>query len=56
MNQLMPSNYGFEFYYSGIKTNYDNLRSIKILYKEVFKITRTWGFLLLWDKDTGVTL
>lgn len=56
MNQLMPNNYGYEFYYSGIKTNYDNLRSIKILYKEVFKITRTWGFLLLWDKDTKAPL
>lgn len=56
MNQLMPNNYGYEFYYSGIKTNYDNLRSIKILYKEVFKITRTWGFLLLWDKDTRAPL
>lgn len=56
MNQLMPNNYGYEFYYSGIKTNYDNLRSIKILYKEVFKITRTWGFLLLWDKDNKAPL
>lgn len=52
MNNLMPNGYGYEFYYSGLQTQYDNLRSLKILYKEVFKITRTWGFLLLWDKDT----
>jgi uncharacterized SAM-binding protein YcdF (DUF218 family) len=56
MNKLMPDDYGYEFYYTGIQTSYDNIRSLKILYKEVFKITRTWGFLLLWDKDSRPSL
>ncbi|MCO4792222.1 MAG: YdcF family protein [Bacteriovoracaceae bacterium] len=51
MNQLSSEKETYEFYYSGIETKYDNFRSLKILYKEVFKITRTWGFLMLWDPD-----
>ncbi len=42
----------YEFYYMGVKTNYHSFRNIKLLYKEVFKLVRTYLFLLMWDKGT----
>ncbi len=42
----------FEFYYKGIPTDYWSIRNIKILYTEVIKYFKAWGFLLLWDKDS----
>lgn len=41
----------YEFYYSGIKTDYTDFRNIKLLYKEVFKYARTYLFLLMWDQE-----
>ena len=41
----------FDIHYSGIKTSYDNWRNLKILYKEVFKLLRTYGFLVFWDSQ-----
>lgn len=38
-----------EFYYLGIKTDYTEMRNIKILVKEVYKLLRTSIFLLFWD-------
>jgi uncharacterized SAM-binding protein YcdF (DUF218 family) len=42
------------FRYMGIKTNYWQLRSIKILYSEIFKILKTGAFLLLWDEEAQI--
>ena len=42
----------FDFYYLGIPTDYWNTRNIKILYTEVIKYLKAWGFLLLWDKES----
>jgi uncharacterized SAM-binding protein YcdF (DUF218 family) len=49
INKLKTSQDKYDFYYSGVETDYSKWRSIKILYKEVFKLVRTWGFLSLWD-------
>ena len=40
-----------EFYYSGVETDYSNMRNLKILATESFKYIRTWLFLMLWDTD-----
>ena len=39
----------FEFFFSPVPSNYLSMRSIKILYTEVFKLARTKLFLLYWD-------
>ena len=40
------------FYYLGIKTDYTELRNLKILFNETLKLIKTSGFLLLWEKNT----
>lgn len=40
------------FHYKGQKTDYTNLRNIKILYKEVTKYIKAYFFLLLWDSES----
>ncbi|MBL6988527.1 MAG: YdcF family protein [Bacteriovoracaceae bacterium] len=52
MNKLKTAEDNYQFYYSGIKTDYKNLRNLKLLYKEVFKLIRTYGFLLFWTPET----
>ena len=49
LNDIVQPGEDFNFYFSGIKTSYTNWRNLKILYKEVFKLLRTYGFLLFWD-------
>ncbi len=49
INEIQDENEHRKFYYTGIKTNYLKFRNIKLLYKEVFKLIRTYGFLVLWD-------
>ena len=44
--QKIPS-----FYYFGISKNYLNLRNLKILFKEVYKMIRTYAFLSLWEQE-----
>lgn len=39
----------FQFFYYGINTDYKSFRNLKILYKEVYKLIRTYLFLLLWN-------
>lgn len=51
MNNIIQPEEGFEFHYSGIPTSYTNWRNLKILYTEVFKLFRTYGFLLFWDSQ-----
>ena len=41
----------FDFYYSGVKTDYKNYNNIKKLFKEVFKYIRTYAFLLIWASE-----
>lgn len=51
MNNIIQPGEDFEFHYSGIKTTYSNWRNLKILYTEVFKLLRTYGFLMFWDSQ-----
>lgn len=53
VDKLMTDEDDYEFYYYGVQTDYTNFRNLKILYKEVFKLARTYLFLMLWD--TGFT-
>jgi uncharacterized SAM-binding protein YcdF (DUF218 family) len=43
----------FQFYYTGVDTDFGNWRNIKILYREVFKFFRTYFFLFVWDYDSN---
>lgn len=54
MSQILNEDDKFEFNFHGIETDYYKWRNIKILYKEVFKLIRTYGFLLLWDRDIAL--
>ena len=49
VNTLKNNSDNFDFYYTGFESNYKSLRSIKVLYKEVFKFFRTFAFLALWS-------
>ncbi len=51
MSSIVQPGEVFDIHYSGIKTSYDNWRNLKILYKEVFKLLRTYGFLVFWDSQ-----
>ncbi|MFZ9001756.1 MAG: YdcF family protein [Bacteriovoracaceae bacterium] len=53
MENLKAETDPYEFYYSGVKTDYTNLRNLKVLYKEVYKLIRTYGFLLFWNSGQG---
>ncbi len=39
----------YEFYYEGVISDYSKIKTLKILYKEVYKWARTLGFLAIWD-------
>ena len=54
MSQIQSKDDHYEFYFQGLQTDYYKWRNIKILYKEVFKLIRTYGFLLLWDTDINI--
>lgn len=49
MENLKGSHEPYDFYYLGLKTDYSNWRNLKILYTEVYKLIRTFGFLLFWN-------
>lgn len=51
LNNIIQPSEEYQFYYSGIRTSYTNWRNLKILYKEVFKLLRTYGFLMFWDSQ-----
>lgn len=51
VEKLKTEDEQYEFFYTGVRTNYFNLRNLRILYKEVFKLVRTQLFLMLWDTD-----
>ena len=51
IESLREKNDHYKFYYHGIDTNYKHLRNIIILHKELFKLFRAYGFLLLWENN-----
>jgi len=46
----------FNFQLRGRPSNYKQLRTYKILYREVYKLIKTFAFLLLWDNEVPVTI
>ena len=50
MEGIQGSDGLYEFYYMGVETDYSSTRNIKLLYKEVFKLVRTYLFLLMWNR------
>lgn len=51
---LVKEDEKFEFFFSPVPSNYLSMRSIKILYTEVFKLVRTKLFLLYWDGKSPI--
>ena len=51
MEAIQNPQENYEFHYIGVKKNYQSFRNIKILYKEVIKLMRTYIFLLLWERE-----
>lgn len=39
----------YKFYYYGIKSDYTKFRNIKVLFKEVYKLIKSFLFLLFWN-------
>lgn len=52
LETIKDPNDKINYYYLGISSNYFSWRSIKILYKEVFKIIRASAFLTLWENGS----
>ena len=48
-NSLKGENEPYQFYFVGMESNYSKMRNIRILFKEVYKVIRTFFFLLLWE-------
>lgn len=51
-NTLKDENFPSKLYFSGVRSDLSEMRSYKIIYKEVFKIIRTAMFLALWETDS----
>jgi len=41
----------YKIHYSGLQTDFTSFRNFKILYKEVFKLFRSYIFLLFWEQE-----
>ncbi|MDO9184310.1 MAG: YdcF family protein [Bacteriovorax sp.] len=54
INTLIKDDDKFVFYFSAVPSNYLNLRNIKILYTETFKLVRTKIFLMFWDQKSPI--
>lgn len=52
-NSLQSFDDSRDFYYTGVDSDYSSTRNIKILFKEVFKFIRTYGFLTLWTPENS---
>jgi uncharacterized SAM-binding protein YcdF (DUF218 family) len=55
-NKIKTQSDQVEFYYEGVPTSYANTRNLKILYKEVYKLFRTYLFLMLWEVDSSLPI
>jgi uncharacterized SAM-binding protein YcdF (DUF218 family) len=51
MNTLTDDK-NYQFFFDSVKTDYSNLKNIKKLIKEVYKLLKTSTFLLFWDRET----
>jgi len=48
-HSIMAEDDDFDIYYSGVDSDYTDLKNLKILYTEVYKYLRTYAFLMIWD-------
>lgn len=51
INRLKDPNDNHRFMYYGLEADYTKRRNLRILTREVFKLIRAYGFLLLWDPE-----
>lgn len=51
MNSVQLKEDNFNFYYLGLESDFNSVRSLKILYTEVYKFLRSYLFLLIWNSD-----
>jgi uncharacterized SAM-binding protein YcdF (DUF218 family) len=54
IDNLVNEDEKFEFFFSPVPSNYLSMKSIKILYTEVFKLVRTKLFLIYWDEKSPI--
>ncbi len=52
MNHITASSDQYKFFYKGVKSDFFKIKNLQILYKEVYKWIRTFGFLIIWDADS----
>lgn len=52
LSKMIDHNFPVSFFYYGVPKNYQSFRSLKILFKEVFKLMKTASFMLLWEAET----
>jgi len=50
-NKLMEADDDYQLYFYSVESDFDNMRNIKIVAKEVYKWIRTYGFLMLWSPE-----
>jgi len=50
-NTLQREDDKFRFHFEGIDTDYNQVRNVKILFKEVFKLIKAFLFLYMWDYE-----
>lgn len=55
LHKLAAPSDGHEFFLQGMKTDYTQMRSLKILYREGIKWIKTLAFLLLWDNEGQIS-
>ena len=48
-HSIMAEDDDFDIYYSGVDSDYTEIKNLKILYTEVYKYLRTYAFLMIWD-------
>jgi uncharacterized SAM-binding protein YcdF (DUF218 family) len=50
-NSIRVTGDDYNFFYTGLQSDYKRWRNLKILYKEVYKFIRTYFFLMIWDSE-----
>ena len=49
INNIINDKEDYQFYYTGIKSQYNSYRNIKIVFVEVYKFVRALIFLMMWE-------
>lgn len=54
ISSLRLENDHYNFFFAPVMSDYTNVRNLKIIYTEVFKLLRTKIFLILWDQKAPI--